>query len=209
LHYAYPARFPYELLPIMNKYENVCKYLDIALQHINGRILKRMRRNITKKETYALIERIRCEVPGIHLRTTLMVGFPGETAEEFEELLQFVKDMRFERMGAFAYSEEEGTYSALNYKDDIPSEVKEQRLERIMQLQESISEEINSSKIGTVMQAVIDREEEDYYVARTEYDSPEVDPELLINKAKPLTAGKFYNIRITSAGPYDLFGEVE
>lgn len=138
-----------------------------------------------------------------------MVGFPGETAEEFEELLQFVKDMRFERMGAFAYSEEEGTYSALNYKDDIPSEVKEQRLERIMQLQESISEEINSSKIGTVMQAVIDREEEDYYVARTEYDSPEVDPELLINKAKPLTAGKFYNIRITSAGPYDLFGEVE
>lgn len=209
LHYAYPARFPYQLLPVMHKHGNVCKYLDIALQHISDGVLKRMHRNVTKEQTYELIERIRREVPGIHIRTTLMVGFPGETEEEFEELMQFVKDARFERMGAFAYSEEEGTYSADHYKDDVPQEVKEKRLERLMQLQESISEDVNTAKVGTVLSAVVDREEDDYYVARTEYDSPEVDPELLISKTNPLEIGKFYNVRITSAEPYDLLGEVE
>lgn len=208
LHYAYPADFPYDILPVMASRPNICKYLDIALQHISDGVLSRMRRHVTKAGTYELIDRIRKEVPGIHLRTTLMVGFPGETEEEFAELMQFVKDARFERMGAFEYSEEEGTFSARHYIDDVPPEVKSARLQRLMALQEQISEEINLRKTGQVLQAVIDREEGDYYVARTEYDSPEVDPELLIKKGTAkLKTGKYYNVKITGAAPYELYGE--
>lgn len=208
LHYAYPADFPYDILPVMASRPNICKYLDIALQHISDGVLARMRRHVTKAETYELISRIRKEVPGIHLRTTLMVGFPGETDAEFEELVQFVKEARFERMGAFEYSEEEGTYSARHYKDDVPPETKSERLQKIMAIQEQISEEINREKKGRVLQAVIDREEGDYYVARTEYDSPEVDPELLIKKETArLKIGEYYNVKITDAAPYELYGE--
>jgi ribosomal protein S12 methylthiotransferase len=208
LHYAYPAQFPYEILPVMAKHDNVCKYLDIALQHISDKVLNNMRRHINKQETLELIARIRREVPGIHIRTTLMVGFPGEGENEFEELKQFIIKMRFERMGAFAYSEEEGTYGAKNYKDIIPQEVKENRLKEIMDLQEGISQEINDAKVGNKFKVIIDREESDYYVGRTQYDSPEVDPEVLIKKDKELIIGNFYNILITSAFPFELFGEV-
>lgn len=210
LHYAYPTDFPYDILPVIASRPNICKYLDIALQHISDGVLTRMRRHVTKAETYKLISRIRKEVPGIHLRTTLMVGFPGETEAEYEELVQFVKEARFERMGAFEYSEEEGTYSAGHYKDDVPPETKNMRLQKLMTIQEQISEEVNRQKIGRTIQAVIDREEGDYYVARTEYDSPEVDPELLIKKSlSPLKTGNYYNVKITSAAPYELYGEVE
>lgn len=209
LHYAYPADFPYDILPVMASRPNICKYLDIALQHISDGVLSRMRRHVTKAETYELISRIRKEVPGIHLRTTLMVGFPGETDAEFEELMQFVKEARFERMGAFEYSEEEGTYSARHYKDDISPETKSERLQKLMALQEQISEETNRRKTGQILQAVIDREEGDYYVARTEYDSPEVDPELLIKKTPvKLQAGEYCNVEITDAAPYELYGKV-
>lgn len=208
LHYAYPAQFPYEILPVMAKHDNVCKYLDIALQHISDKVLNNMRRHINKQETLELVARIRREVPGIHIRTTLMVGFPGEGENEFEELKQFIIKMRFERMGAFAYSEEEGTYGAKNYKDIIPQEVKENRLKEIMDLQEGISQEINDAKIGNKFKVIIDREENDYYVGRTQYDSPEIDPEVLIKKDKKLIIGNFYNILITSAFPFELFGEV-
>jgi ribosomal protein S12 methylthiotransferase len=208
LHYAYPAQFPYEILPVMAKHDNVCKYLDIALQHISDKVLNNMRRHINKQETLELIARIRREVPGIHIRTTLMVGFPGEGENEFEELKQFIIKMRFERMGAFAYSEEEGTYGAKNYKDIISQEVKENRLKEIMDLQEGISQEINDAKIGHVFKVIIDREDNDYYVGRTQYDSPEVDPEVLIKKDKKLIIGNFYNVLITSAFPFELFGEV-
>ena len=187
---------------------NICKYLDIALQHISDGVLSRMLRHVTKTGTYELISRIRREVPGIHLRTTLMVGFPGETDAEFEELMQFVKDARFERMGAFEYSEEEGTFSARHYKDDVPPEVKSERLQKIMALQEQISEEVNIAKTGQELLAVIDRVEGDYYVARTEYDSPEVDPELLIKRTSAeLKTGEYYKVRITGAAPYELYGE--
>lgn len=209
LHYAYPAHFPYELLPVMATSSKVCKYLDIALQHISDNMLSRMHRNVTKQQTYALIERIRREVPGIHLRTTLMVGFPGETEEDFAELMEFVKYARFERMGAFTYSEEEGTYSAEHYHDDIPEEVKQMRLDKLMALQAEISADINSQKEGTVQKVIIDREEPDYYIGRTQYDSPEVDPEVLITKEKELEIGTFYNVKITSSSNYELFGSVE
>lgn len=208
LHYAYPADFPYDILPVMASRPNICKYLDIALQHISDGVLSRMLRHVTKTGTYELISRIRREVPGIHLRTTLMVGFPGETDAEFEELMQFVKDARFERMGAFEYSEEEGTFSARHYKDDVPPEVKSERLQKIMALQEQISEEVNIAKTGQELLAVIDRVEGDYYVARTEYDSPEVDPELLIKRTSAeLKTGEYYKVRITGAAPYELYGE--
>lgn len=172
-------------------------------------MLSRMHRNVTKQQTYALIERIRREVPGIHLRTTLMVGFPGETEEDFAELMEFVKYARFERMGAFTYSEEEGTYSAEHYHDDIPEEVKQMRLDKLMALQAEISADINSQKEGTVQKVIIDREEPDYYIGRTQYDSPEVDPEVLITKEKELEIGTFYNVKITSSSNYELFGSVE
>ena len=208
LHYGYPSHFPYDLLRVMSERDNVCKYMDIALQHISDPMLKKMRRNITKEETYALIRRMREEVPGIHLRTTLMVGHPGETEQDFEELVEFVKEARFERMGAFAYSHEEGTYSFKHYTDDIDPEVKQDRLDYLMRIQEGISAEVNGSKIGKVFKVMIDREEEDFYVGRTEFDSPEVDPEILVSKEKQLVPGVFYNVRIDDAQAFDLYGSV-
>jgi ribosomal protein S12 methylthiotransferase len=208
LHYTYPYEFPYDLLRVMRERPNVCLYLDMALQHISDNMLLKMRRKINKSDTYSLIKRIRSEVPGIHLRTTLMVGHPGETEQDFQELCEFVKEIRFERMGAFIYSEEEGTYAARHYHDDIPDDIKKARLDELMMLQQSISEEINSSKIGKVFKVIIDREEPEFFVGRTEFDSPEVDPEIFINKDTILTIGKFYEVRIVSAGPYDLYGNI-
>lgn len=209
LHYAYPAHFPWNLLEVMNKHKNVCKYLDIALQHISDNMLSRMRRNVTKDDTYKLIERMRREVPGIHLRTTLMVGFPGETDEDFNELVEFVKWARFERMGAFAYSEEEGTYSADSYEDDVPAEVKQKRLDKLMRIQQRISGEIEAEKVGKTMRVVIDRIEGDYYIGRTEFCSPEVDPEVLIPIGeKELQIGAFYNARFTDSEEFDLYAVI-
>ena len=205
LHYAYPDRFPLDLLPVMARHDNVCKYLDIALQHISDGVLARMHRHVTRRETEELLARIRREVPGIHLRTTLMVGFPGETEADFQELLQFVREARFERMGAFAYSEEEGTYSAGHYTDDVPDAVKQQRLDTLMAEQEAISLEVNQSKVGQRLRVIVDREEADYYVGRSEYDSPEVDPEILIEKTEPLQIGEFYEVTLTSAQPFEFF----
>ena len=208
LHYAYPAHFPMDLLPVIRDSDNVCKYLDIALQHISDSMLKKMRRNITKEATINLIDRIRTEVPGIHLRTTLMVGHPGETEEDFNELLGFVNDMKFERMGAFPYSHEEDTYCDKNYTDDIAPEVKEERLSKLMEVQEIIALTVNESKIGETLKVIIDSETPDYYIGRTEFDSPDVDGEVLIDKDEPLTIGSFYNVKITSAMPFDLMGTV-
>ena len=208
LHYAYPTRFPFDLLRVMRERENVCKYLDIALQHISDHMLEKMRRHITKEETYALIQRMREEVPGIHLRTTLMVGHPGETDEDFAELLDFVKRARFERMGAFAYSHEVGTYAYKHYEDDVPEEVKQERLDALMRAQEKISTEINAAKVGQELKVIVDREEEDFYVGRTQFDSPEVDPEMLISKERPLELGQFYQVRVTDAQAFDLYGSV-
>lgn len=208
LHYAYPTRFPFDLLRVMRERENVCKYLDIALQHISDHMLEKMRRHITKEETYALIQRMREEVPGIHLRTTLMVGHPGETDEDFAELLDFVKRARFERMGAFAYSHEVGTYAYKHYEDDVPEEVKQERLDALMRAQEKISAEINAAKMGQELKVIVDREEEDFYVGRTQFDSPEVDPEMLISKERPLELGQFYQVRVTDAQAFDLYGSV-
>lgn len=207
LHYAYPAQFPYELLDVMAAHPNVCKYLDIALQHIDNRVLSNMRRHITKEETLALIDTIRRKVPNIHLRTTLMVGFPGEDEKAFDELKRFVAEARFERMGAFAYCEEDGTYAAKHYADDIPQEVKDRRLAEIMELQEAISLETNRSKIGTTLKVIVDREEPDYFVGRTEFDSPEVDPEVLIKKNEQLRIGEFCQAKITDALPFELMAE--
>ena len=208
LHYAYPNQFPMELLEVMNEKPNVCKYLDIALQHVSDNVLQRMHRNVTKDETMALIRRIREAVPGIHLRTTLMVGFPGETEDDFQQLMEFVREMRFERMGAFAYSEEDGTYSAEHYDDDIPTETKQRRLDKLMALQQDISAEIEAAKVGKVMRVIIDRKEGDYYVGRTEYSSPEVDPEVLVRADRRLRTGAFYNVRITDSAEFDLYGEI-
>jgi ribosomal protein S12 methylthiotransferase len=206
LHYAYPTHFPWELLRVMREKSNVCNYLDIALQHISDRMLARMQRHVTREETYELIRRLRDEVPGIHLRTTLMVGFPGETEEDFRELLEFTKWARFERMGAFAYSNEEGTYSASHYVDDVPSEVKQQRLDKLMRVQQNISAEIEAGKIGEILRVIIDRQEGDWYVGRTEFCSPEVDPEVLIPVTDAnLTIGEFYDACITDAEEFDLY----
>ena len=208
LHYGYPSHFPYDLLPVMRERDNVCKYMDIALQHISDPMLKMMRRNITTAETSELLERMRREVPGIHLRTTLMVGHPGETEQDFEELIRFVKDIRFERMGAFAYSHEEGTYAYQHYKDEIPQEVKQDRLDYLMRVQEGISADVNASKVGQTFRVIVDREEEDFYVGRTQYDSPEVDPEILISKDTPLSPGSFYQVKVIDAQAFDLYGKV-
>ncbi|MBE6329416.1 MAG: 30S ribosomal protein S12 methylthiotransferase RimO [Bacteroidales bacterium] len=208
LHYAYPAKFPYDILRVIRERDNVCNYLDIALQHVSDPVLQRMRRNVSSKETIELIRRIRDEVPGIHLRTTLLTGFPGESEADFEALMNFVKTMRFERMGAFPYSEEEGTYSALHYYDDIPFEVKQARVDQLMEIQQQISEELNRAKIGSVLRVIIDREEGDCYVGRTEFDSPEVDPEVLISKHKILNIGEFYEVKIVDAEAFELMGEV-
>ncbi len=209
LHYAYPSEFPYEILDVMARHSNVCNYLDIALQHINNDVLKNMCRHITKEETLALIRTIREKVPGIHIRTTLMVGFPGETEDAFNELKEFVREAKFERIGAFAYCEEDDTYAAKNFSDSIPQEVKESRLEEIMTIQEDVALESNQSKIGKTMTVVIDREEPDYFVGRTEFDSPEVDPEVLIDKDDRLTVGNFYDVEITDALPFELMARLK
>lgn len=208
LHYAYPNQFPLELLDVIREKPNVCKYLDIALQHISDNVLTRMHRNVSKKETMELIEKIREGVPGIHLRTTLMVGFPGETEEDFRELVDFVKWARFERMGAFAYSAEDGTYSAEHYEDDVPQEEKQRRLDKLMAVQQRISAEVEALKVGTVLKTVVDRKEGDYYIGRTEFCSPEVDPEVLIKADHRLRVGNFYNVHITDSDDFDLYGEV-
>ena len=205
LHYAYPTHFPWDLLHVMREKKNVCNYLDIALQHISDHILERMKRHVTKEETYELIRRMRREVPGIHIRTTLMVGFPGETDEDFQELIEFTKWARFERMGAFAYSEEEGTYSAQHYNDDVPADVKQKRLDKLMRVQQNISAKLEAEKIGSVVRVIIDRIEGDWYVGRTEFCSPEVDPEVLIPASEKLTIGAFYDVRITDAEEFDLY----
>lgn len=205
LHYAYPAHFPWDLLRVMREKQNVCNYLDIALQHISDHMLERMKRHVTKEETYELIRRMRREVPGIHIRTTLMVGFPGETDDDFQELVEFTKWARFERMGAFAYSEEDGTYSASNYEDDVPTEVKQKRLDKLMRVQQNISAELEAEKVGSVMRVIIDRTEGDWYVGRTEFCSPEVDPEVLIPISEELAIGEFYDVRITDAEEFDLY----
>lgn len=205
LHYAYPAHFPWDLLRVIREKPNVCNYLDIALQHISDHMLSRMQRHFSKQETYELIERIRREVPGIHIRTTLMVGFPGETDDDFSELIAFTKWARFERMGAFAYSEEDGTYSALHYADDVPAEVKQARLDKLMRIQQNISAEIEADKVGRRMRIIVDRLEGDYFVGRTEFCSPEVDPEVLVPAAENLRIGEFYDVRITDAEEFDLY----
>ena len=208
LHYGYPSQFPMDLLRVMRERENVCKYLDIALQHISDHMLQQMRRHITKDETYALLQRIREEVPGIHLRTTLMVGHPDETEEDYAELLSFVRQARFERMGAFAYSHETGTYAYQHYEDNVPEEVKQERLDGLRRIQERISSAIQTEKVGRTFRIILDREEEDYYVGRTEFDSPDVDPEVLISKTEPLEVGQFYHVQIEEAQPFELYGKV-
>ena len=208
LHYAYPTGFPFDLLRVMRERPNVCNYLDIALQHISNPVLKRMRRRITTQETYDLLATIRREVPGIFLRTTLMVGFPGETDDDFEQLKTFVRKARFERMGAFAYSEEEGTYAAEHFADDLPDDIKQQRLDELMAIQQEIASEVSQSMIGKTVRVIIDRQEGDYYIGRTEYDSPEVDPEVLIEKnGNELTTGQFYNVLVTDADEFDLYAK--
>ena len=207
LHYAYPAHFPWDLLRVMREKKNVCNYLDIALQHISDHMLSLMQRHVTKEETYELIRKMREEVPGVHIRTTLMVGFPGETDEDFEELKAFVKWARFERMGAFAYSEEEGTYSEMHYEDDVPEDVKQQRLDKLMRIQQHISAELEAEKVGQTLKVIIDRREGDFYVGRTAFCSPEVDPEVLIPVAeRELTIGEFYDVKITDSEEFDLYG---
>ena len=209
LHYAYPANFPYDLLRVMRERENVCKYLDIALQHVSTKILKKMLRQVTKEDTYALVERMRAEVPGICLRTTMMVGFPGETEKEFEELIEFVKWAKFDRLGAFAYSEEDGTYAALNYRDTISRKKKQERLDRLMEVQQRISSNLNYEKVGKRFKTIIDRIEGEYYIGRTEFDSPDVDTEVLIPVADgKLSIGDFYNVEIEDATEFDLMGRV-
>lgn len=207
LHYAYPTQFPYDILPVMARRDNVCNYLDIALQHISDPVLTNMRRHISCQETLDLLARLRREVPGLHIRTTLMVGFPGEGEQEFEQLKQFVREARFERMGAFAYCEEAGTYSAQHFEDNIPDEVKQGRLDQIMAIQEEISQEIQETKVGQTLRVIVDREDEDYYIGRTEWDSPEVDPEVLIDKSLPLRVGSFHNVIVTEALPFELIAK--
>lgn len=209
LHYAYPSNFPYDLLRVMRTRDNVCKYLDIALQHVSTKILKKMLRHVTKEETYALVERMRAEVPGICLRTTMMVGFPGETEKEFEELVEFVKWAKFDRLGAFAYSEEDGTYAALNYRDSVSRKKKQERLDRLMDIQQRISSKLNDEKVGKTFKTIIDRIEGEYYIGRTEFDSPDVDTEVLVPVADgELKIGAFYNVRIEDATEFDLMGKV-
>lgn len=209
LHYAYPAHFPTDLFRIMRERPNVCKYMDIALQHISDNMLQKMRRHVTKEQTYQLIENFRKEVPGIHLRTTLMVGHPGETEADFEELKEFVRKVRFDRMGAFAYSEEDGTFAANNYEDNISQEVKQVRLDELMAIQQEISSELSAAKIGRQMKVIIDRVEGDYYIGRTEFDSPEVDPEVLIERnGKQLIIGNFYQVEIVNSDDFDLYGRI-
>lgn len=209
LHYAYPTDFPDELLDVMSRHRNVCKYLDIALQHCSDHMLGLMRRHITRAQQDALITRIRERVPGICIRTTLLVGHPGETKEDFEELRQWVKQMKFDRMGAFAYSDEEGTYANLHYTDDIPEDEKQRRVDEVMGIQQEISAELMAKKTGQTTEVIIDRKEGDYYVGRTEQDSPEVDCEVLVTSERELKIGEFYQVRITRTEEFDLYGTTE
>jgi ribosomal protein S12 methylthiotransferase len=210
LHYAYPTDFPLELLDVMRENDNVCKYLDIALQHISDNVLEAMHRHISKEETYSLIEEMRKRVPGIHLRTTLMVGFPGETEEDFEQLCEFVRWARFERMGAFAYCEEQGTPSAKLYEDNIDEETKQARLSRLMRLQQKISAEIQQEKVGKEMRVMVDRLEGDWFVGRTEFDSPEVDPEVLLPaNTEGIVLGSFHDVVIIQSEDFDLYAELK
>lgn len=206
LHYAYPNDFPTDLLRVIKENNNVCNYLDIALQHISDNVLQRMRRHVTKQETLNLIKKMREEVPNLCIRTTLLVGFPGETEEDFKELYNFVRDTRFDRMGVFAYSEEEGTFAALHYEDDISEEVKQERVDKLMELQMEISTELNAEKVGKTYKTIIDRQEGEFFIGRTEFDSPEVDCEVLIPVTEGLTIGKFYNVDIVDSDEYDLYG---
>jgi ribosomal protein S12 methylthiotransferase RimO len=208
LHYAYPTHFPLDILPVIRERENICKYLDIALQHSSDAMLKKMLRNTTKEETIHLLNTIRQEVPGIYLRTTMMVGHPGETEKEFNDLVQFIQEMKFERLGTFTYSDEEGTYSNLHYKDNITQKVKNERQEQLMSVQESIVVELNKQKIGQTLKVIIDREESDFYIGRSEYDSPEVDPEILIDKKEALIIGHFYSVKILDFQSHDLIGTI-
>lgn len=210
LHYAYPLHFPTDLLRVMRERKNVCKYIDIALQHVSTKILKKMQRHVTKEDTYALIEKMREEVPGICIRTTMMVGFPGETDKDFEELMDFVKWAKFDRLGAFAYSEEEGTPAAENYRDNVSKKKKQERLDRLMDVQQRISTRLNGEKVGHCFKTIIDRIEGDYYIGRTEFDSPDVDTEVLVHKSEgELQIGCFYDIEITDATEFDLMGIVK
>lgn len=208
LHYAYPNHFPIELLDVIREEPKVCKYLDIALQHINDEVLSSMRRFVTREETLALISTIRERVPGIYLRTTLMVGHPGESEEAFEELMDFVRTVRFERMGAFSYSHEEGTYAYQHYEDEIPAEVKQERLDRLMALQEEIAFEKAEELVGTTQKVIIDRASEGYYIGRSQYDSPDVDPEVLVVTDEELTIGDFYDVEIVEADGFDTIGKL-
>ncbi|MBR3883849.1 MAG: 30S ribosomal protein S12 methylthiotransferase RimO [Bacteroidaceae bacterium] len=209
LHYAYPSHFPEDLLRVMRERDNVCKYLDIALQHVSNKILKKMLRHVTKEDTYALIEKMRREVPGICIRTTMMVGFPGETEKEYEELIEFVKWAKFDRLGAFAYCEEDGTYAAENYRDSVSKKKKQERLDRLMEVQQRISTRLNEAKVGQTFKTIIDRVEGEYYIGRTEFDSPDVDTEVLIpvNEGE-IEIGNFYNVKITDATEFDLMGTI-
>ena len=209
LHYAYPTDFPQDVIEVLRDEPKMCKYLDIPLQHIADNQLKAMRRRITKAETEELVARLRREIPDIALRTTMLVGFPGETDEDFEELCDFVQRVRFDRLGAFAYSEEEGTPSALHLTDDVPDEVKEARVERLMGIQKRISLALNSERVGKDMRVIVDRVEGDFYIARSQYDSPEVDEEILIPTTTPLEIGSMVDIRVTDYDEYDLYGELK
>ncbi|SFK35945.1 SSU ribosomal protein S12P methylthiotransferase [Porphyromonadaceae bacterium KH3CP3RA] len=208
LHYAYPTHFPTDLLRVIRERNNVCNYLDIALQHISDHMLKTMRRNITRQQTIDLIQRFREEVPGIHLRTTMMVGHPGETEEDYLELLEFVEKTRFERLGAFPYSHEEDTHNYRYYSDDVPAEVKQERMNKLMELQEGIALSVNEAKVGETLKVIVDREDPEFYVGRTEFDSPEVDGEVLIDKSRVLEIGRFCHVKINAAMPFDLMGTV-
>jgi ribosomal protein S12 methylthiotransferase len=206
LHYLYPTKFPFDILPVMRENHKVCKYLDMPLQHIANPVLKNMMRHVTREETEALIKRIKEEVPGVIIRTTFLVGFPGETEADFEELTAFIGEMRFERLGVFPFSNEEGTYAAQNFKDDVPEEVKQERADEIMEIQQQISAELNREKIGKTFKVIIDRKEGEFYIGRTEFDSPEVDGEVLVTSEDELKKGVFVNVKITGAEDYDLFG---
>ena len=208
LHYLYPTKFPYDILPVMRENPKVCKYLDMPLQHIANPVLKNMMRHVTREETEALIKRIKEEVPGVSIRTTFLVGFPGETEADFEELKDFIEEMRFERLGVFPFSNEEGTYAAKNFKDSVPEEVKQERADEIMEIQQQISAELNREKIGKTFKVIIDRKEGEFYIGRTEFDSPEVDGEVLVTSENELKKGIFVNVKITGSEDYDLFGEV-
>ncbi len=206
LHYLYPTKFPYDILPVMQQNAKVCKYIDMPLQHIANPVLKRMLRRVTRKETEELIRRIKSEVPGAALRTTLLIGFPGETETDFAELKEFIAETKFDRLGVFPYSHEEGTYAYKSFQDDVPEAVKQQRVDELMELQQSISATINKNKIGKIYRVIIDRKEGDFYIGRTEFDSPEVDGEVLITSPDQLQRGAFVDVKITDAEDYDLYG---